>query len=149
MSHRYPMGLKRFGIGTPDVSYFEYLHGIGCSVYCVRLPGHGTVPKNLTEVTWKDWYHAYLRGYAVIKNCCKKVVLGGFSTGGILALLTAAGKEDHIHGVFSVNSPIDLKCINARKSVAANVLNDILEKFNIENSSTTVLDSTPENPDIN
>ena len=127
----------------------EFLQSQGCTVYCIRLPGHGTSPQNLTCVEWQDWYRAYLRGYVAIKNCCHKVIFGGFSTGGTLALLAAAAKENRLAGVFSINAPIDLKCIKAGRSVAANFINDLLKKFEVENEKTLYVDSTPENPQIN
>ena len=127
----------------------NYLNSLGFTVYGVRLRGHGTAPINLETVSWRDWYYSFLRGYAVLKNCCEHIVFGGFSTGGVLALLAAATRSDKVKGVFTINSPIHLKYINARKAVAVNFWNDLLKKINISNGRMECIKTEPENPDIN
>ena len=127
----------------------DYLNTLGYTVYGVRLRGHGTAPVNLTATTWRDWYYSFLRGYAVLKNCCDHIVFGGFSTGGLIALRAAATRSTKIKGVFSINSPISLKDINARKSVAVNFWNELLRKVNIKNGRMEFIEIDPENPDIN
>ena len=127
----------------------EYLNHLGYTVYGVRLSGHGTSPVNLTTSKWQDWYHSYLQGYAVLKNCCDHIILGGFSTGGLLALLTAATRPSKILGVFSINSPINLKYIRARRSLAVHFWNELLAKANVENGKIPCVETEPEYPDIN
>ena len=36
----------------------DYLHALGYTVSCVRLPGHGTSIKDLEATTATDWYAA-------------------------------------------------------------------------------------------
>ena len=127
----------------------NYLNNLGYTVYGVRLRGHGTVPSNLRTVTWRDWYYSYLRGYAVLKNSCENILFGGFSTGGILALLAAATRCTKVKGVFAINSPISLKDIKARRSIAVNFWNDFLRKINVKNGQMEFIESQPENPEIN
>lgn len=127
----------------------EFLHERGYSVYGVRLRGHGTAPENLAHVPWEEWVNAYLRGYAALSNCCAKVIVGGFSTGGLLALLTAAGNHPNIAGAFAINSPIKLQHICAGMAPAVNFWNELLDKFNIDGARLEYVDNVPENGHIN
>lgn len=86
----------------------EHLHRQGLSVYVVRLRGHGTAPEHLHRVRWSDWLEAFDRGYCIMRNRCERVVCGGFSTGGLLALLSAARKGEAVAGAFAINPPLKL-----------------------------------------
>ncbi len=66
----------------------------GIWVYVPRLRGHGTSPEDLARTRFQDWVDSVDLGYGVISNICKKVVAGGFSTGGALALVLAARVKD-------------------------------------------------------
>jgi esterase/lipase len=87
----------------------EYLLAAGYAVYAVRLEGHGTVPEDLANTCWSQWYAAVNRGYAILSTLTSKICLGGFSTGGVLALLAAANKPKKITAVFAVNAPLELR----------------------------------------
>ena len=41
----------------------DYLHALGYTVSCVRLPGHGTSIKDLEATTATDWYGAAAVSY--------------------------------------------------------------------------------------
>ncbi len=86
----------------------NHLHRVGFSVYGVRLKGHGTAPEQLATVTNADWERSYARAYAVVKHACRHVILGGFSAGGLLALLEAARGAPPVAGVFAINPSIRL-----------------------------------------
>ena len=63
----------------------------GFYVIGLRLPGHGTVPGGLLNVTWEDWYSAVKFGARMVLEKIKnrkdsKFYVGGFSTGGALTL---------------------------------------------------------------
>ena len=63
----------------------------GFYVIGLRLPGHGTVPGGLLNVTWKDWYSAVKFGARMVLKKIEnrrdsKFYVGGFSTGGALTL---------------------------------------------------------------
>ncbi len=130
-------------------SLAEFFYQLGYTVYGVRLKGHGTSPGNAAQVRWQDWYRSYLRGYAVLENCCAHIVAGGFSSGGILALLLAARRREDIRGVFAINSPCSLKYIKARLVPAVTVWNELLERFNVGVGRQEYVESQPENPAIN
>jgi alpha-beta hydrolase superfamily lysophospholipase len=61
----------------------------GFYVLSVRLPGHGTVPAGLLDVSWKDWYAVVTMGVQhVVARTGKKgpFHICGYSAGGALAL---------------------------------------------------------------
>jgi esterase/lipase/1-acyl-sn-glycerol-3-phosphate acyltransferase len=87
----------------------EHLHARGCSVYAVRLPGHGTAPEQLAAVRWQDWLESASRGLALVRQHGGRIVVGGFSLGGTLALLLAAQHPQAVCGVFSINAPLRLR----------------------------------------
>ena len=63
----------------------------GYYVIGLRLPGHGTVPGALLDVSWADWYDAVKFGARMASNKAASVengnfYVGGFSTGGALTL---------------------------------------------------------------
>ncbi len=86
----------------------NHLHRVGFSVYGVRLKGHGTAPEQLATVTVADWERSFARAYAVVKHSCRHVILGGFSAGGLLALLEAARGAGPVGGVFAINPSYQL-----------------------------------------
>ena len=58
-----------------------FLGKMGYWVYVPRLKGHGTSPDDLALRSYQDWMRSIDRGYAIISSICRKVVVGGFSTG--------------------------------------------------------------------
>ena len=44
----------------------EYLHGLGYTVLCPRLPGHGTSVEELKETVASQWVAAAKLGYAIL-----------------------------------------------------------------------------------
>lgn len=133
-------------------SLAQFLNGFGFKVYGTRLKGHGTAPINLKETTWEDWYYSMQRGYAALQNICAKIVIVGFSTGGLLALVSCAKKSNlskKLTGVVSINAALKLLDIKARMVPGINVWNELLEKLNIEKGRFEFVDDVPENPNIN
>jgi len=62
----------------------------GYYVLALRLPGHGTVPAELLDVSWEDWYGAVVlaaRHAAAKAGRGKPFVAGGHSTGAALLTL--------------------------------------------------------------
>jgi len=66
------------------------LHDYGYTVAGTLLPGHGTFPEDANRYTWKDWTESVERAYAELKPKCTNIIVGGESTGGLLALYLAA-----------------------------------------------------------
>lgn len=127
----------------------RFFNGFGFKVYAVRLKGHGTSPVNLKDTTWRDWYDSVQRGYAILRTNCSKVILVGFSTGGLLSLVTAAKKKNGLLGVVSINAALKLKDIRARMVPGINIWNEMLEKLHIDAGKFEYVDDKPENPNIN
>jgi esterase/lipase len=127
----------------------EYLNGLGYPVYVVRMRGHGTAPANLGTTIWRDWYRSYLRGYAVMKHHCKRVIIGGFSTGGTLALMKAATNDPVVPAVFAINPPMKLVDIKSRLAPAVKAWNVLLERFSVERGQWEYVEHEPEYPETN
>jgi len=67
----------------------EDLRARGYYVVAMRMPGHGTVPAGLTDVTWEDWLAAVRVGARHVRTTIgdgKPLVLVGYSNGGALVL---------------------------------------------------------------
>ena len=127
----------------------RHLYKKNISVYGVRLKGHGTHPINIKDTTWQDWYSSYCRGLAAIRCDFSKVIVGGFSTGGTLALLAAACNPSLVDGVLSINSPLKLQDVKSKLSHAVNAWNELLGWASIEKGRWEYVDDTPEQPNIN
>jgi carboxylesterase len=54
------------------------------------LPGHGSTPATLNRTRWQDWYSAVESTCRDLLKQYPKVIVGGESAGGLLALLLAA-----------------------------------------------------------
>jgi esterase/lipase len=92
------------------------------------------------------------RAYAALTNISAKIVFVGFSTGGLLSLLSCArksGQERKISAVISINAALKLVDIKARMVPGVNLWNNLLEKFHIEKAKFEYVDDQPENPHIN
>jgi alpha-beta hydrolase superfamily lysophospholipase len=67
----------------------EDLRARGYHVLALRMPGHGTVPSGLTDVTWEDWLAAVRLGARHISAAIgphRPLLLVGYSNGGALVL---------------------------------------------------------------
>lgn len=128
----------------------KYLNDFGFAIYATRLRGHGTAPQDLRDTTWQDWYDSMQRGYCALRNICSKIVIVGFSTGGLLALLSASKKTGkNLEAIVSINAALKLVDIKARMVPGINMWNEMLEKFRIEKGRFEYVDDKPENPQIN
>lgn len=68
----------------------ERLHKAGYTVGAPLLPGHNSQPEALNQVRWQDWLAAAEAMYLRLKETCQSVVVGGESTGALLALCLAS-----------------------------------------------------------
>jgi len=141
ISHGYKSGPKEIA------PLAQYLFEQGINVYAVRLKGHGTMPEDLRDVTYKDWYNSFDVGYAALRGVSEKLYLCGFSTGGLLALLKASNVQDTVDGIICINSALSLQDIRVKYIVPTlNILNNFLSMFNADMDT---YESEPEHPDIN
>lgn len=103
-----------------------YLGERGYRVYVPRLRGHGTAPEDLAGRNRHDWIASVDRGYAILKNQCGRVVAGGFSTGGALALDLAV-RAPEVAGVFAVCPPRRLRDASLKRNLARELWNRLAE----------------------
>jgi alpha-beta hydrolase superfamily lysophospholipase len=67
----------------------ERLHAEGYTVVWLRIPGHGTSPSALANVSWKDWTAAVKIAVCGLRDLLPEgtpLVLGGYSNGGALSV---------------------------------------------------------------
>ncbi|GMV98963.1 MAG: hypothetical protein AMXMBFR84_01030 [Candidatus Hydrogenedentota bacterium] len=127
----------------------EYFYQRGYAVYGVRLKGHGTSPEDLAQTRWEEWYESMNRGYAIIKTLTDNIVIGGFSTGGALALLAAGRKRDKVKAVFSICAPQTLRNYMARFASSIVSMNTLMSKITGGGKNWEYVENNPENPHIN
>lgn len=130
----------------------KFLNGFGFKVYGVRLHGHGTAPINLHDTSFEKWYDSTQRAYCALQNISSKIVIIGFSTGGLLSLLAAerkASRAKKISAIISINAALKLMDIRSRMIPGINFWNEMLDKFHIEKGHFEYVDDKPENPEIN
>lgn len=77
----------------------------GYKVYCPELAGHGSNAADLGASTWQDWYNSAEAALNEMTAECDTVIVGGLSTGAILALLLAANEPDKVAGL-ALYSPV-------------------------------------------
>jgi esterase/lipase len=127
----------------------EYLHQRGYTVFTPRLRGHGTSPEDLALRTWEDWLQSVERGYLVLANSCKDVVLGGFSVGAGLALFAATNLLYKVRAVFAINCAMRLRRRSARLAPAVVLWNKLVDKLVKDDGRRHFVPNEPENPHIN
>jgi esterase/lipase/1-acyl-sn-glycerol-3-phosphate acyltransferase len=126
----------------------DYLGKQGFWVYVPRLRGHGTSPDDLAHRSHKDWISSVDRGFAIIRNLCREVVVGGFSTGAGLALELAA-RVKGVAGVFGVCPPMRLHDLSAKLVPAVDAWNRLMKRVQLNGAKMEFVDNHPEQPDIN
>jgi esterase/lipase len=127
----------------------HFLYERGYVVYVVRLRGHGTAPEDLAQTAWNEWYESLNRGYVVVKTLTDDVILGGFSTGGTLALLGAGLKRDKIKAAFSVCAPLKLRQFAARLVPSVVSFNSLIQRIRGGDTGWEYVQNSPENENIN
>jgi len=127
----------------------EYLHQQGYTVFVPRLRGHGTSPEDLALRTWEDWLQSVERGYMILANSAKDVVLGGFSMGGGLALLAATNMLYKVKAVFAINCAMRLRRRTAKLAPAVVLWNKLVDKLVKDEGRRHFVPNEPENPHIN
>ncbi len=126
----------------------SYLHSKGYWVYCVRLRGHGTSPEDLATRSGSDWIESVDTGYAMMSALCSRVVVGGFSLGGGLAL-DAAARISGLAGVFAISPPFRLQDISTRFASVVTTWNKMMDAIHCHGATKEYFDIIPERPSIN
>lgn len=127
-----------------------YLHKNDFNVILPRLDGHGTVPQDLKNKSWQDWYKAISRSITIATLMYKEVYIVGFSTGGLLTLLSSKKHYKEFISMVCINTPLNLSDIRMKTLLPAVTLwNDLVKAFNEGAYSKEFVDNHPENTHIN
>ncbi|CAG9165664.1 carboxylesterase [Cupriavidus respiraculi] len=89
------------GLGDSPWSFVDVAPRLAERGYLVRtvlLPGHGTTPSDLLEVSLEDWQRVVREQVAALRGEVPQVYLGGFSTGANLVTAYAQG-DDAVAGL--------------------------------------------------
>jgi carboxylesterase len=84
----------------------EFLADHGMTVRVPRLPGHGTTWQEMNRTGWRDWYTEAEAGLDDLLHRCDRVVVGGLSMGGCLALRLAQQRGRDVTSVMLVNPAV-------------------------------------------
>lgn len=95
--------------GTPhEIRAFAIaLVARGFSVSAPLLAGHGDL-EALEHSGWRDWYASAERGLAELRRGCDRVLVFGFSLGGLLALRLAALAPTQVDALAVASVPLSL-----------------------------------------
>ncbi|MFA6789000.1 MAG: alpha/beta fold hydrolase [Arcobacteraceae bacterium] len=127
-----------------------YLHKKGFNVYAPRLRGHGTSSKDLKHRHWKEWYESVSRAITIATLMYDEIYIAGFSTGGLLALLSAKKNIPKLKGIVCINAALKLNDMRIKTVIPAiDFWNDLLESFNNHEYQKKYVDNQAENPEIN
>ncbi len=127
-----------------------YLNKDKLSVHTPRLSGHGIVPEELKDKKWEDWYKSVSRAITIASIQYKKIYLVGFSTGGLLALLSTKKYYKEFVGLVCINAALHLNDLRIKTLVPAiSFWNDIVKVFGEDIYTKEYIDNFPENPEIN
>ena len=127
-----------------------FLNENNLSVHTPRLAGHGIVPEELKEKKWEDWYKSVSRAIVIASLQYKKIYIVGFSTGGLLALLSTKKYYKEFVGLVCINAALHLNDLRIKTLVPAiSFWNDIVKVFGENDYTKEYVDNFPENPEIN
>jgi len=126
-----------------------FLHEKGLTVYAPRLSGHGTSSKDLSARNYNDWLDSVDRGHAILKTCCKKILIAGFSTGAGLALQSVILKPHDFEAVIAISAPLRFKSFSSRFAETLNGFNLFCNYLGMGNLAREFMKNDADNPHIN
>jgi esterase/lipase/1-acyl-sn-glycerol-3-phosphate acyltransferase len=127
-----------------------FLNKHNLSVHTPRLDGHGIVPEDLKDKKWEDWYKSISRAIIIASLKYKKVYIVGFSTGGLLALLSTKKYYKEFVGLVCINAALHLNDMRMKTLLPVlSFWNDLVKVFNEDNYAKEYIENFPENPEIN
>ncbi|KQC09178.1 MAG: hypothetical protein APR62_02995 [Smithella sp. SDB] len=127
----------------------EFLHAKGLTVYVPRLAGHGTSSKDLSTRNYHDWLNSVDCGHAILRRCCKKILIAGFSTGAGLALQSVIRKPHDFEAVIAVSAPLKFKSFSSKFAETLNVFNRFCNYSGVSNLTKEYVKNDADNPHIN
>jgi esterase/lipase len=127
----------------------EGLNAAGFTVYAPRMVGHGTSADDLANRTHHDWRASVERGYAILRQCCDRAVVAGFSTGAGLALDQAVRHPARYRALIAISAPLVFANPVSHVAGLACLGNRLLKFVGLKNLSRDFATNHPDNPDIN
>ncbi len=127
----------------------DFLHAQGLTVYAPRLAGHGTSSKDLSTRNDHDWLDSVDRGHAILKTCCKKILVAGFSTGAGLALQSVILKPRDFEAVIAVSAPLQFKSFSSRFAELLHGFNQFCNFTGMRQLTKEFMKNNADNPHIN
>ncbi len=127
----------------------DFLCAKGLTVYAPRLAGHGTSPRDLSGRTYEEWLDSVDRGHAILKTCCKKILVAGFSTGAGLALQSVVREPHAFEAVIAVSAPLKFKSLSSRFAELLHGFNLLCYRLGMGKLAREFMKNNADNPDIN
>ena len=98
--------------GLTDSPYFmrhlaAFFQENGFRVMAILLPGHGTQPGDLLDVTWKEWVKAVAYGADRLAEEVDEIYLAGFSAGGALSVYQSL-RDNRVRGLFLFSPALEI-----------------------------------------
>ena len=87
----------------------RFLADRGHTVRVPRLPGHGTTWQDMNRTRWDDWYATVDEALTELRERCTRVVVGGLSMGGAIAIRIAEVRPDDVDALVVVNPAIGVR----------------------------------------
>ncbi|MBC8438355.1 MAG: alpha/beta fold hydrolase [Deltaproteobacteria bacterium] len=129
-------------------AFAHYLHEKSFTVYVPRLKGHGTAPEDLAKTKFEQWVESVEEAFIVLRHSCKKIIVGGFSTGAGLALELST-RVDDIKAVFAAAPPMRLQDLGSYFVPAIDTWNAMIKTIHLDAIAKEFIENHPENPHIN
>ena len=127
-----------------------FLNSKNLNVFTPRLDGHGTISEDLKNKSWQDWYNSISRSITIATLKYEKVFIVGFSTGGLLALLSTKKHYKEFCGLVCINAALHLNDVRIKTLLpAVSFWNDLVKALNEDKYQKEYVDNFPQNPDIN
>jgi carboxylesterase len=127
----------------------DFLYAKGLTVYAPRLAGHGTSSRDLSVRTYQDWLDSVDRGHAILKTCCQKIIIAGFSTGAGLALQSVIFKPRDFEAVITISAPLKFKKFSSRFAEILHGFNLFCHYFGLRPLAREFMENDADNPHIN
>ncbi len=127
----------------------QFLYSKGHTVYAPRLAGHGTSIVDLSTRHYNEWVESVDCGVAILKTCCDKIVIGGFSTGAGLALYQAIRQPNDFDAVISISAPLKFKGRSTRFVELLHAWNRLVCGLGMNRLAMVYARNYPDNPHIN
>ena len=127
-----------------------FLNENNLSVHTPRLSGHGIISEELKDKKWEDWYKSVSRAITIASLQYKRIHIIGFSTGGLLALLSTKKYYKEFVGLVCINAALHLNDLRIKTLIPAiSFWNDLVKAFSENIYTKEYIDNFPENPEIN